>query len=983
MTSLDEAENKAQEISEDVQGNLKNIESEEDAKIQIINRILSECLGWPYSDFRAENHHDNGFSDYILVDSEKPAFLVEAKRIGIIEVKTAEKKQVRHLKISGSCLKEAMDGIDQAASYSLSNGIPITVLTDGLVWIIFKTFTSGENFKSKEAIVFPSLDAVVSDFSIFFDLLSKQNFGKKIYNSIFDEVHQKRLLLTQALVAPLDERDIKLSQKDDIAFDLDRVFSSYFSRLTGDDDEDLLIECFVETRESRIADFSLEKMTTSVLGNIVPTDKNVDTELASLIKSNVETEHSPSESGQTVFIVGPTGAGKTTFLDRFFRKTLPRPIRHKCVLVRVNCLDATGREDTALEWITENLISTLESSVYKDGSPNWNELVGLYYAEYCRRSKGVDSQLYTRDRNAFKEKFGKYLDEKVESDREGYLKRILEDVVNNRKMLPIILIDNTDEFSNEYKQRFFQFSQALRRHVNHCLVIFPVTDKSAWAFSKTDIFGIYKSRSFFLPTPSPREVFRKRIDFLKQRLSEYEADKERKKNYFSSKGIKVSIENLSNFAQVLENIFVDHDYTSKTIGELTNYNIRRTLLLSQRIITSSAIKIEDLIKSYIGGEPVTTNFVKFMDALIKGDYEAYKQGDNHEIYPIFQVDREIRQSPLLKLRILALLDSIHKGSRSVEEKHLNVQSIIDYFDAIGCPETAIDKALLSLLDAGLIEPYDVSSRDLSIDQKLAISYRGIAHLRLGSHNSVFFYQMALTAAITDKDVVLKIQSAYKSQLPFKSKTENIKNMFFEYLIQEDKQHISIDVQLDQYNCQKELISSLEKFTHTSGIQDNDLVATLGDEYKEGTVKKGVVATVDYYDASKGFGFTEAEGIDSRIFIHAEKLREYGIQSLKDGDGILCDLARGSKGVYIEKIHDIETDSSKIETVECRIIRLFSERGYGFVQLEGNDRTVFFHMSVFSQDIRNKIHEGQHLQAEIGPDKKGDGYQIKQIISVVG
>lgn len=210
---IDSAEKKAQKIYEDVKDNIQNIESEEDAKIQIINRILNECLGWPYPDFRAENRHENGYSDYILVDSEKPILLIEAKRIGIIKVKTAVKDKVRHLKISGSTLKDAMNGIDQAASYSLSNGIPITVLTDGITWIVFKTFIPGENFKSKEAIVFPSLEAIISDFSTFFELLSKQQFCKKIYNSIFDVIHHKRLLLTQNLIAPLDDSDIKISQK--------------------------------------------------------------------------------------------------------------------------------------------------------------------------------------------------------------------------------------------------------------------------------------------------------------------------------------------------------------------------------------------------------------------------------------------------------------------------------------------------------------------------------------------------------------------------------------------------------------------------------------------------------------------------------------------------------------------------------------------------------------------------------------------------
>ena len=87
------------------------------------------------------------------------------------------------------------------------------------------------------------------------------------------------------------------------------------------------------------------------------------------------------------------------------------------------------------------------------------------------------------------------MDEKVEQDREGYLRRLLIDIVENRKRLPIFVIDNTDEFSAPYKELLFQYFQALRRHVTHCLLLFPVTVRSAWAFSKTEIFNIYASKS--------------------------------------------------------------------------------------------------------------------------------------------------------------------------------------------------------------------------------------------------------------------------------------------------------------------------------------------------------------------------------------------------------------------------------------------------------------------------------------------------------
>ncbi|MEX1199552.1 MAG: cold shock domain-containing protein [Methylophaga sp.] len=978
MLEMDEAESALKAINKEIQERISNIKTEEDAKVHIINRIVNECLGWPYSAFRSETKHDNGYSDHILVDErEKPALLIEAKRIGVIDVKTADKAKLKHLRLDGSAMREAIAGVEQAASYSLTKGIPISVLTDGLLWIVFKTFVTQEDYRTKKAIIFPSLDAVIQNFSVFFELLSKDCFNKRLYGSIFDSIHESRLLLTQPLVAPVPTSEIHLERKSEIAFDLEKVFTKFFSKLLGDDDEDLLIECFVETHESRIADFSLEKITLSVLGNIVPRDKDVDLELASIIQSNIDTEDESTESGQTVFIVGPTGAGKTTFLDRFFRKTLPESTRKKCVLLKINCLDATGRGDTVLEWLTENLISSIESTIYENGYPTWDELLGLYHKEYVRRANGVDKQLYKRDKSLFKEKFSEFLNGLVEKDREGYLKRILDDVVKNRKMLPVILIDNTDEFSNEFKERVFQFSQSLRRNSNHCLLIFPVTDKSAWSFSKTDIYGIYNSRSFFLPTPSPREIFRKRIDFLKNKLHQDSQSIATKGSYFIGNGIKLSLDNLEGFAQVLENVFVEHDYTARTIGELTNYNIRRTLALSQRIMTSPVIKIEDLIRSYIKGEFVTTKFSRFMDALMKGDYELYRQGDNHEVFPVFQVNSELKHSPLLFLRILVLLNAIHGHGRTIEERHMNAQSIINYFDSMNCSESAVNSCLLSLLEAGLIEPFDISRRDLANDQKLAISYRGKVHLSLASHNSVFLYQMALTTAISDSDVAYKIRSAYEEDISFKDKVNKVRVLFIDYLLKEDSNHLIQGFQGEQYQGQVELEATLKGFVSKSNNHE-DPHDLFDSEYTKVT-SDVVRGTVDFYDSSKGFGFVDIDEVEAKIFIHSEKLKEYGIGAITDGDEILCNLARGSKGLYIDKIQYVKAKTDA-EVIVCQIIRIFHERGYGFIKEQNSDRSAFFHVSIFPVEVREHLKLGDMFQGIMAADKTGKGYQIKQYLS---
>ncbi|MGN7438196.1 MAG: cold shock domain-containing protein [Alcanivorax sp.] len=969
---IDDAQQNFSNLKSEIAGNLQNIISEEDAKIQIIVRLLVEVLGWDHTDIGAERKNDNGFSDFILSIRGGQAFLLEAKKIGALNIATKEEDKLRYLKLNGSTLKDIQEGIEQAASYAAPHGMTIAVLTDGIRWVVFKSFVSGADYKEKEAFVFPSLEAIWNNFSDFYELLSKECFSRKLYTAYFDKLHNKRLLLSQTLKPPFADYDIKPLIKTDIAFDLDQIFSAFFNRLTGDEDEELLVECFVETRESRIADFALEKITANVLGNISPANKQVDEELSNLIQNIVELE-----SGQTIFIVGPTGAGKTTFLSRFFKKTLSPVVRKQCIVVSVNCLDSSGREDTALKWLTEHLISKLEEEMYEDGCPSFEQLKGLYYSDYKRRQK-IDENLYRNNLDAFNQKFiDEFLDKKVEEDREGYLRRILADAVRNRHKLPILLIDNTDEFTEDFKREIFQFSQSLRRAINYCLLIFPVTDKSAWSFSKTDLYSIYKSKSFFLPTPPPREVFRKRIDFIRSKLKDLSSENE-KRQYMAKKGIRVSIANIEGFASVIENVFVDHEYTAKTIGEIANYNIRNTLALSQRIITSPVYEIGDLLKAVISGGMSDLSFTKFMNALLKGDYEFFKQNDRHFIYPIYQVNNQIKQSPLLPLRLLALLRATKNGARTVEDKHLSVDSLLNYFDSMGCSEAALNETIIELLESGLVEPYDSSVRYIEPNQRLAITYSGLRHYDLSVFNYIFFEQMALTTAIVNHDIADQIRSMYRSDKAYKDKMQEIRSLFLNYLINEDALHVHVPESVEQFNCQLELTENLKKLDVLMQAADNQ--KTLG-AISEEDVCSAVIAVVDWYNPEQGFGFVEVEGEDFQAFLHAEVLQnDQNTDRVFDGDKILCDVAQNHKGHYVKKVHDFEAKDLNVEIVDAKVIKMFPDRRYGFVQVAGGSRSAFFHYSNIEEKILESLAIGQDLSVEICPDKTGEGFQVRRVIN---
>lgn len=973
MVNIDIAEHNLKLVLADIEADLANIESEEDSKVKIINRIFNECLGWSFTQFKCEGKHDCGFSDYVLKIDNSPVLVVEAKRIGILGIESAVIDKYKTLKLSGSSLKKSLPGIQQAFSYASEEGISISVVTDGISWIVFKTWVQGANYKEKEAFVFPSLESIKNSFNVFYELLSFEMFSNKTYNILFDKIHNSRSNLTIPLKAALEIDEINILKKSPIAFDLEKIFHGFFTQLIGDDNSEIMNECFVESNESRIADYSLEKITHSIINNL-PADKNkVGVELSELIQVNVQRKL-PSESDMSVFIVGPTGSGKTTYIDRFFSKILPSSTRDHCLTLNINCLDATGDDSTTTRWVTEKLISLLENDLFDDGYPEYKDLQGMYFGHYKRMSSGYLKKIYENDRAAFDVKFSEFLETEIKENRENYLEQLLHFTVHNRRKLPIIVVDNTDEFPLEFKVKIFQFCNAYKRKITFCMLMFPVTDKSAWSFSKTDIFTIHQSRSFFLPTPSPREVFRKRIDYLNKKL--VIADTIEKKEYLTNKGIRIELKDVSKFAQVLEDVFVENNFTAKTLGELTNYNIRSIMSLSKRIITSPVMRIEDLISSYVTEEPIS--YSKFIDALIRGDYEAYRisTGDDFGVVSIFKVNSSRISSPLLMLRILALLRVTKLSGRDVEERHCTIQSIVQYFEALGADSIDIQNSLSELVSLKLIESYDPSASVMDDNQRLAISYKGLAHFELATKNNVYFYQMAITTGITDPEIMATIRTYYKSNRSFGEITTNVRKKFSEYLIHEDEKFITSTQDKEQFECQRDLIINIKSFSvdknSSNGIIPDNFESFLGEK---------LIGKVERYDQEKDYGFISIKDVNQDLYLKLSNLKQNEVGKVFDGDIIYCSLAQGTKGVVVESLLGFVEDRNDLQVEKCTIKSYDSDRGFGFVYVGPSSKEVFFHKSAFPTNFYEHLKIGLEFIGDIRV--KDDGRpQVRSCLELI-
>ncbi|MHB8252940.1 MAG: hypothetical protein ACYDEV_04435 [Acidiferrobacter sp.] len=799
--NLDEAGGKFNELYPQWVANKDNVETEQDARFQVIDRMLIEVLGWERSAIKTEPHVESGFVDYLIRSKTRACFVVEAKRADKLVIDT-KNPRFSSYKVSGPGLQSARAGLEQAKRYCLDTGTPFAALTSGFEWIAFWALrTDGRSPSDGKALVFPTLESIKDNFAAFYDLFSQEGVTKRLFQTYINSEEGLRVSHTEKLVQAVEPHEIRLLTKSKLAADLENVFRTFFGTMTGDNDPEMLARCFVESNESKEADINLQKISRNLINRIDVVASENKQELRDHVQLAID-----SQRGEFVLIIGNKGAGKSTFIDRFFRMTLGPQLRDRCLVVRVNLQDIDGRIETITPWLLTRMIQEVEREFFGERPPTYDELQGIFFSEYERWRVGELKHLYDTDKARFKIQFGEYVANLIETQKEKYLNRLLRDAVRSRGLMPCLIFDNTDHFSQQFQESVFQFAQAIHR-ASFSFVICPITDRTIWQLHKHGPLQSYETSAFYLPVPSTKDVLEKRVSFLKEKLGADTGEEKERGGYFLSKGIRLRLEDVSAFAACVDDVFVRSDYVSRTIGWLSNHDIRRSLNIAQRIITSPVFSMEEIIKASFANRHLTIPKLKMRQALIFGEYSQFQAEASDYILNLFAVSPDQVTTPLIRLSILRLLRDIEAQARDVESRYLFVEEIGDYMDPCGISRPVVFAHLRELLRYRLVDPYDPTDTEVYDGQRVRIAHCGHIHFEMALKDDVYITSMALTTGVRSVEFVSDVREIRKKQKMGRSDWEKIKSLFIEYLTREDKSFFSLP-KLDSYDGQTRLRADL-------------------------------------------------------------------------------------------------------------------------------------------------------------------------------
>ena len=144
----------------------------------------------------------------------------------------------------------------------------------------------------------------------------------------------------------------------------------------------------------------------------------------------------------------------------------------------------------------------------------------------------------------------------------------------------------------------------------------------------------------------------------------------------------------------------------------------------------------------------------------------------------------------------------------------------------------------------------------------------------------------------------------------------------------------------------------------------------------------VDAKIKWFNASKGFGFVMLDDGTADAFLPMAVLRRAGIEQVREGASITCEIGDGAKGPLVTTVLHLDMSTAAApspfddrrprpaSTLEGAVKWFEPDRGYGFIAPDGGGKDVFVHITVLRRSRVEVLAAGQRVRVEVVDGRKG-------------
>ena len=756
--------------------------SESDSRAKIIDPIFKDCLGWDEDDIKREEHVHRGFVDYIFHIKNRPIFVLEAKKIGDSFVIPLGLKKRRY-KISGSIStdRKIKEAIDQAHKYSAESGTTFAVASNGQQFILFESFKHFGKWRDGFCLVFRSLEDIIDNFTLFWNILSKKAV---ISGSLRKHISEETIPLD--FKRPLDfvHNEDAIAGKNYLAGQLAPIINYIFKDLTDDKQLEILKKCYVRQKQLTATD----KILRSGFDRLPHYAKQFDINWFRESESESgrfqisfekcrEFLTTQTPIGSMIILLGGIGSGKTTFIHHFFKIVL-------------------GNRDDILWFYVD----------FGKSPPSLREVQKFIY-----------NSIVDHYQNYYKTKLEGYLKSvgvtSIEPKSESIL--VFFSMLRYKGYTISIVLDNVDQHSYTsplYQERVFELAQNLT-HEFKTITILTLREESFFRSTRSGVLDAYHIPKFYIASPSFEQLIRNRVDYALEFLSR---DKE--------EIIKITESPFTRWEQIELFLKIIRNSIRKTrrvggdilrfINNISGGNMRQALRCFNVFMTSGKTDIDEMIDIELRVPPDSPPKHHYqiplhhiLRSIILEDHVYYTSAHS-DIMNLFQVNPQYTNSHFVHLRVLNYLYKRLNYFVALDVGFVPIDDIIASAEIGGINQKAIEDSLKKLARYGLVEFNNQNREGYETATYVRIATTGIHYLERLINTFSYLELMFGDTPISNEKTVRELRERLSVEY-IRDKIDRMQarfertEIFLEYLKRSEE---------DEFESNPELLSS--DFTET-------------------------------------------------------------------------------------------------------------------------------------------------------------------------
>ena len=711
--------------------------NEATTRLQFIDRLLFECLGWDKWDCVNEDNHEGTYTDYSL---GKPSvtLIVEAKKEDIyFSVPTGFDGLFYPLERFRKEASDVFKAVEQAMAYCQTRGVPFGAVCNGHQLVAFLASRTDSVAPMKgQALVLPSLAHMRDGFRDLWDCLSPHGVSARGLSSRLQNTGDR---------PPPDKLSVRIHNyprhqvRNELQSNL-QIFGDLIIEDVGQlppNEKEFLAACYADS--GALSQYALISKSILQTRYSAAFQESLSGPLLSPAtekggKSVITAEMlAQSATRRPILLIGDVGVGKTMFVRHFINVEAADVLKDAIILYLD--LGVKPTLDAELDDYLQEEISRQLNELYAIDITDRNFVQGVYHIDLQSFDKGIYGSLREFNRPEYELKKIALLEAKINNTQE-HLKQCLEHIHRGRRQQIVIFLDNVDQRTDDFQQKAFMVGQSMAQ-LWPAMVFVSLRPETFHKSKAGGALSAYHVKAFTISPPRVDRVIQKRLQYAISLLALGEIG-----NSIEGVDLSVNLDDLSDFLSVTKMSFEQNVELVEFVDNVCGGNIRLALDFIRVFVGSGHVDTSKILEIYRESGKYTVPLHEFLRAVIYGDQRDYDPRAS-EITNLFDV-----RSPDGKEHFLApiVLAFIGLEARPVANSgYVDSDEIYAYAQSLGFQPTQIAGVLEKLLAQKLLE---TENKDI-VEERFDFQAHRLRITTIGS-----YYYQKLIGKFTYVDAVV-------------------------------------------------------------------------------------------------------------------------------------------------------------------------------------------------------------------------------------